>query len=417
MKFEQFGLNKKITDAIAALGFEHPTYIQERAIVAILEGKDVFATALTGTGKTAAFALPILHRLKKHNPNKIRALILVPTKELALQITEEIGRYARFTDIKTIMIVGGKEFAAQKKALLAGVDIVVATPAKILEHIQKGLHIKDIDFFVLDEADRMLDMGFIKEIRAIDAYLSKKHQTLLFSATISDKIRKLSKLILRKPLFIETAKKNTTVTNVRQRAYKVDTEQKAEACAYLIGSRNYERVLVFTKTKKSADALVRELKAYALSAEVIHGDVQRSTRLRRIKEFKEKKFQVLVATDIASRGLDIENLSCVINYELPASLSDYIHRVGRTARAGKDGEAITLLDVYERYEIREIEKIIDRKIPQEILEGFEPDPTKKREEKKPLRLKSEYRNQYNHKRAKNKSRQTTKKRKTTKRDR
>jgi ATP-dependent RNA helicase RhlE len=416
MGFKEFRLNENLLKAIDELGFSEPTYIQQRAIPVILDKKDVFATAKTGTGKTAAVGLPILHRLKKHNPKKTRVLILAPTKELALQISEDLQTYAKYTDIKTIMIVGGKDFISQRKQLKQGFDIIVATPSKILEHIQNGYELKDIDFFVLDEADRMLDMGFVKDIRKIDEHLHKTHQTLLFSATITDKVRKLSKLILKKPTFIETAKTNTTIENVSQIAYKVDTDKKAEATAFLIGSRNYEQTLVFTKTKKSADELVEVLKEFGLKAEVLHGDIQRSTRLRRIKEFKAKKFNVLVATDIASRGLDIVGLPCIINYELPASLSDYIHRVGRTGRAGNEGEAISLLDIYERYDIRKIEKIVEQKIPQKILKDFEPDPNLKREDKKEIKLKSEYKNQYQRKRPKQKSK-TTKKRKTTKRDR
>ncbi len=416
MSFKKFGLNEYILKSIEELGFKEPTYVQERSIPVVLDKKDIFATAQTGTGKTAAFALPILHRLKKNDPKKTRTLILAPTKELALQITEDIKNYTKYMDIKSIMIVGGEELSAQKRKLKSGVDIIVATPAKIKEHIETGLDLKAIEFFVLDEADRMLDMGFVKDIRRINEHLSKKHQTLLFSATITDKVRKLSKLLLKKPTFIETAKKNTTVENVKQIAYKIDTPQKAEATAYLIGRGNYEQVLVFTKTKKSADELVEELKTYGLKAQTIHGDIQRSTRLRRIKEFKTKKFQVLVATDIASRGLDIVGLPCVINYELPASLSDYIHRIGRTGRAGKSGIAISLLDIYERYDIREVEKIIDQKIPQIELEGFEIDPTLKREDREKIKLKSEYQNQYQRKRPKKKPLKQ-KKRKTTKRDR
>ena len=415
VRFDELGLDRRLLQSVEELGFKKPTYIQERAIPVVLEKKDLFATAQTGTGKTAAFGLPILHRLKKHIPDRHRALILAPTKELALQISEDLRRYGKYTDLKIVMIVGGKEMTAQRRELKKGADIIVATPSKILEHIQSGLDLKDIDFFVLDEADRMLDMGFVKDIRKLDEYFTKKHQTLLFSATITDKIRKLSKLLLRRPTFIETAKKNTTVKNVSQIAYKVDEEQKAEATAYLIGSRNFEQVLVFTRTKKSADALVEVLREYGLKAEVIHGDVQRSTRLRRIKEFKSGKFGVLVATDIASRGLDIAELPCVINYELPAAPSDYIHRVGRTGRAGREGEAISLLDVYERYDIRQIEKIIEEKIPQEILKGFEPDPTRKREEREAVKLKSEYKNQYQKRRPKKKQPAKTKKRKTTKR--
>ena len=414
VEFTELGLDKKLLQSVEELGFEKPTYIQERTIPVVLKGKDLFATAQTGTGKTAAFGLPMLQRLRKHLPKKHRALVLAPTKELALQITEDLQRYAKYTDLRVALIVGGKDYVTQKRVLNQGVDVIVATPSKILEHIQHGLDLKDIEFFVLDEADRMLDMGFVKDIRKLHEYFSKKHQTLLFSATITDKIRKLSKLLLRSPVFIETAKKNTTVKNVLQIAYKVDEEQKAEATAYLIGSRNYEQVLVFTRTKKSADALTDILKEYGLKAEVIHGDIQRSTRLRRIKEFKSGKFQVLVATDIASRGLDIAELPCVINYELPAAPSDYIHRVGRTGRAGREGEAISLLDIYERFEIRDIERIMDEKISQEILDGFEPDPTKKREDKESIKLKSEYKNQYNKRRPKKKQIKT-KKRKTTKR--
>ncbi len=414
-QFTELGLDNRLLQSIKELGFEKPTYIQERTIPVVLQKKDIFATAQTGTGKTAAFGLPMLHRLKKHLPQKHRALVLAPTKELALQISEDLKQYAKYMDLKIAMIVGGKELLAQKKALKQGADVIVATPSKILEHIQNGLDLKDIEFFVLDEADRMLDMGFVKDIRKLNEYFSKKHQTLLFSATITDKIRKLSKLLLRSPVFIETAKKNTTVKNVSQIAYKVDEEQKAEATAYLIGSRNYEQVLVFTRTKKSADALVEVLKEYGLKAEVIHGDIQRSTRLRRMKEFKTGKFQVLVATDIASRGLDIAELPCVINYELPAAPSDYIHRVGRTGRAGREGEAISLLDIYERHDIREIERIIEEKVPQEILKGFEPDPSKKREDKEAVKLKSEYKNQYQKRRPKRKQPAKTKKRKTTKR--
>ncbi len=415
--FRDFGLNEKLLESIEKQGFEKPTYIQERSIPVVLAGNDVFATAQTGTGKTAAFGLPLLHKLKKHDTKGVRALVLAPTKELALQITEDIQTYAKHTDIKTLMIVGGEELIAQKRRLKKGVDIVIATPSKILEHIQTGLDVKSVNFFILDEADRMLDMGFVKEIRKIADTLIKKRQTLLFSATITDKVRKLSKLLLKKPVFIETAKKNTTVENVRQTAYQIDTDKKAEATAYLIGSRNYEQVLVFTKTKASADELTKELKAFGIKAETIHGDIQRSTRLRRIKEFKSKTFQALVATDIASRGLDIAELPCIINYELPASLSDYIHRVGRTGRAGRKGEAISLLDIYERYDIRRIEKIIEQKIPQEILKDFEPDPNLRREDRPEVKLKSEYRNQYQKKRPKKKSPSKQKKRKTTKRDR
>ena len=416
MDFKTLGIFEPLLKAIKELGYEKATTIQQRAIPYIFQKKDIFATAQTGTGKTAAFALPILQKLKKHHNSKIRALILAPTKELSIQIKEDIDSYAKYLDIKTMAIIGAKELISQKKALKSqNADILVATPGRIIEHLNTGLELKEIEFFVLDEADRMLDMGFSKDIKTIVSFLNKKHQTLLFSATYSDKVRKLSKLILKKPVFIETAKKNSTVENINQIAYLVDEDKKAECCAYLIGSRNFSQVLVFTKTKSSADELVKELKKFALKAEVIHGDIQKSTRLKRLNQFKEKKINVLVATDIASRGLDIEDLPFVINYELPALAQDYVHRVGRTGRAGKYGEAISLLDIYERSEIKKIEKLISKKIKKETLEGFEPNPNKRRIDKDEIKLKNEHKQDTKrYKKPKKTAKQ--KKRKTTKRD-
>jgi len=418
MSFEKLGIIKPLLDAVSELGFSEPTNIQKRAIPLVLQKKDVFATAQTGTGKTAAFGLPMLQRFRNSNDLQrvVRGLILSPTRELAIQISDDIKDYARYMNIKTTLLISGKDIDSQKRSLNDGVDIVIATPGRVLEHIQRGLDISKIEIFVLDEADRMLDMGFVKEIRKIHPLLPKRHQTLLFSATFSDKVRKLSKLILKKPAFIESSKRNSTVDTINQIAYMVDTDKKAALTAYLIGSRNFSQVLVFTRTKASADLLGVELKKDGLKVGVLHGDKTKANRLKTLTQFREGKIKVLVATDIASRGLDIEELPYVINYELPLVPEDYVHRVGRTGRAGREGEAITLLDIYEKYDIRDIEKVIGMKIDKENVEGFEPDPNIRRKDIDEVKLKSEHKKEVK-KRAKKvyKKPVSTKKRKTTKR--
>ena len=429
MSFEKLGLIKPLLGAIKELGYTQPTTIQSRAIPLVLAKSDIFATAQTGTGKTAAFALPILQRLRHPLEHKgIRVVILSPTRELSIQIYEDIQSYAKHMKVTTMILVGGKDLQTQKDKLKEGVDIVIATPGRLLEHIGSGLSLTTVEVMVLDEADRMLDMGFTPDIRKIHPLLPKRHQTLLFSATFSDKVRKLSKLILTKPAFIETAKKNTTVDTINQVAYLVDTEKKAALLAYLIGSRNFPQVLVFTKTKASADALVVELKKDGLKCGVIHGDKTKANRLKTLTQFKEGAFRVLVATDIASRGLDIEHLPYVINYELPSIPEDYVHRVGRTGRAGRHGEAITLIDIYEKYDIRDVERLIGQKIPQETVEGFEPDPTIRRKDVEEVKLKAEHKRptakkerKYNTNtsavpQTRKQATATKKKRKTTKRD-
>ena len=429
MSFEKLGLIKPLLSAIKELGYENPTIIQNRAIPLVLAKSDIFATAQTGTGKTAAFGLPLLQRLRKPlEERKIRAIILSPTRELSIQIYEDIEAYAKNMKIKTLILVGGKDLDKQREKLNDGVDIVIATPGRLMEHTEKGLSLKSVETFILDEADRMLDMGFTKDIKKIHPLLPKRHQTLLFSATYSDKVRKLSKLILTKPAFIETAKKNTTVDTINQVAYLVDTKRKSELLAYIIGSRNFPQVLVFTRTKVSADELVLELKKDGLKCGVIHGDKTKANRLKTLTQFKEGAFRVLVATDIASRGLDIEHLPYVINYELPSIPEDYVHRVGRTGRAGRKGEAISLIDIYEKYEIRDVERLIGQKIPQEVVEGFEPDPTIRRKDVDEVKLKAEHKRasakkerKYNKNTSgvpvtKKQMKATKKKRKTTKRD-
>jgi len=429
MSFEKLGIIKPLLSAIKDMGYENPTIVQTRAIPLVLAKSDIFATAQTGTGKTAAFGLPLLQRLRKPIEGKgVRGVILSPTRELSIQIYEDLENYAKNMKVKIMILVGGKDLAKQKQKLKEGVDIIIATPGRLMEHTDSGLSLKDVETFILDEADRMLDMGFTKDIRKIHPLLPKRHQSLLFSATYSEKVRKLSKLILTKPAFIETAKKNTTVDTINQIAYLVDTARKAELLAYLIGSRNYPQVLVFTRTKASADELVIELRKDGLKCGVLHGDKTKANRLKTLTQFKEGAFKVLVATDIASRGLDIEHLPYVINYELPSIPEDYVHRVGRTGRAGREGEAISLIDIYEKYDIRDIEKLIGQKIPQEEVAGFEPDPNIRRKDVSEVKLKAE------HKRASGKKERkynkntsnvpvtrkqmkvTKKKRKTTKRD-
>lgn len=425
MSFEKLGVFKPLLDAVSELGYTEPTPIQKRAIPLVLQKKDLFATAQTGTGKTAAFALPLLQKLRKKDPSKgVRAVIISPTRELSVQIYEDITAYAKYMDIKCEAIISGKDITKQIAKLKGGAEVIVATPGRLLELTQNGLKLDDVEVFVLDEADRMLDMGFSKDIKAIHPLLPKRHQTLLFSATFSDKVRKLSKLILRSPAFIETAKKNTTVDTINQVAYLVDANRKAELLAYLIGSRNFPQVLVFTRTKASADLLGNELVKDGLKTGVIHGDKTKANRLKTLKKFTEGEFRVLVATDIASRGLDIEELPYVINYELPSIPEDYVHRVGRTGRAGREGEAISLLDVYEKFEIRDIEKLIGQKIDKETVEGFEPDPNIRRKDIDEVKLKSEHKKQekkfVSKKQAVKKTTATSlkraKKRKTTKRD-
>lgn len=418
MSFEKLGLIKPLLDAIAESGYSEPTNIQNRAIPLVLQKHDIFATAQTGTGKTAAFALPLLQRLRKSVPEarKLRGLIIAPTRELCVQIHDDFTAYGKYMGLHIDLIVSGKDINAQRKRLKSGVDIVIATPGRILELAESGLSLGDIEIFVLDEADRMLDMGFVKEIRKIHPLLPKRHQTLLFSATYSEKVRKLSKLILTKPAFIESAKKNSTVDTINQIAYRVDEDKKAALTSYLIGSRNFPQVLVFTRTKTSADALVEELIKDGLKAGVIHGDKTKANRLKTLDQFREGKLRVLVATDIASRGLDIEELPYVINYELPSVPEDYVHRVGRTGRAGREGEAITLIDIYEKYDIKDIERVIGKKIPKETVAGFEPDPTIRREDREEVKLKSEHKKP-EEKRFKKSTKKapTQKKRKTTKR--
>lgn len=426
--FQKLGIIKPLLRAISELGYENPTPIQERAISSVLAKKDLFATAQTGTGKTAAFSLPMLQKLNMHRfahlykdlkAKPIRGLILTPTRELALQISDEISSYAKYLDLSHTTAVGGRSLDYQKRLINEGVDILIATPGRLHELIKKeGLKLDFVEIFIVDEADRMLDMGFAREVRLVHPLLPKNHQTLLFSATYSEKVRKLSKIILNKPDFIETSQKNAAATSVEQYVYKVDTNKKAELLSFLIGGRNYQHVLVFTRTKASADELAKHLELDGLKTGVIHGDKTQANRQKTLNAFKEQKIRVLVATDIASRGIDIEQLPQVINFELPDLLEDYVHRIGRTGRAGHTGEAITLLSVDEKHHMKEIEKMIKMRLAREVIEGFEPDPKLVRQDddtivqrKNPNLFKKE-----NAPRKKRPKKGTNKHRKTTKRD-
>ncbi len=375
MSFEKIGIIKPLLDAINELGYKKPTTIQSRAILHVLAKKDVFAAAQTGTGKTAAFLLPSLQRLrhkKTLQPKAVRAIIVSPTRELAVQIEKELLSYAKYMDISSVLLVGGKSLETQIKHLKKGVDIAVATPGRLKEHIINGsINLKSVEIFIVDEADRMLDMGFVTDLRLLHVELPKNHQTLLFCATQTQKVRKLSKLILKKPIFIETARENSATELINQQIYLVDKEKKAALLAFLIGSRNMDQVLVFTKTKQSADTLADELKLDGLKADVIHGDKTKARRNKTLQKFKSKEINVLVATDIASRGIDINGLEQVINFELPSLKEDYVHRIGRTGRAGNKGEAITLLDDDDKEQMKHIEKLLHVKILKEEIKGFE----------------------------------------------
>lgn len=425
MSFEKIGLIKPLLDAIGELGYTNPTPIQERAIGLVLAKKDIFATAQTGTGKTAAFMLPIIQRLRDNkplSPKAVRVVVMTPTRELAMQIEEESKKYAKYMPVSISLLVGGKSLEAQEKKLKDGIDILIATPGRLREHIlNKSITLEYVEIFVVDEADRMLDMGFVTDIRLIHAKLPKRHQTLLFSATYTDKVRKLSRLVLKKPEFIETAKQNKAVEAINQQIYLVDADRKAQLLSYLIGSRNFQQVLVFTKTKKSADVLVEELKLDGLKAEVIHGEKTLAQRNKTLTKFKKKELNVLVATDIASRGIDIEQLPQVINYELPSVAEDYIHRIGRTGRAGHDGEAITLLDLNDKEQMKVIERLIHTKIPRSEVKGFEVEITKKATQddekpKHPKKATPKVSKTATSRPAQKSKMLTQKKRKTTKRD-
>ena len=386
MLVDSLGLSAELLRAVRVQGYTEPTPIQQRAIPAVLEGEDVLAGAQTGTGKTAGFTLPLLQRLmesREHGGRRtIRALVLTPTRELAAQVGESIETYGRHLPLQSTVIFGGVKINPQIARLRRGVDILVATPGRLLDHINQGnISLENIEILVLDEADRMLDMGFINDTRKLMALMPSKHdrQTLLFSATFSKEIRQLANKLLDRPEMIEVERCNKTAGSISQVIHPVDKNRKREMLSHMIGSRNWSQVLVFTRTKHGANRLAQQLERDGLSATAIHGNKTQAARTKALANFKSGKARVLVATDIAARGLDIDQLPHVVNYELPNVAEDYVHRIGRTGRAGLDGEAVSLVCVDEFQLLADIEKLIRKEIPKVTLEGYEPDLTIKPE--------------------------------------
>jgi len=379
MSFSNLGLSAELLRAVEEQGYQEATPIQLRAIPAILAGRDILAGAQTGTGKTAGFTLPMLQRLQqadagKRRPRRVRALILVPTRELAAQVAESIRNYGRHLPYKSTVIYGGVSINPQISALRHGVDIVIATPGRLLDHLQRGtVCLDEVETLVLDEADRMLDMGFIRDIRRIIGALPEARQNLLFSATFSSEIKQLAAGLLNHPEEIKVAPRHETTALISQVVHPVDKNRKRELLSHMIGSGNWRQVLVFTRTKHAANRLTRQLESDGLAAAAIHGNKSQGARTRALAEFKQGKVRVLVATDIAARGLDIVELPHVVNYELPNVPEDYVHRIGRTGRAGQDGTALSLVCVDEHAHLADIEKLLKQPIDRIIVPGYEPD--------------------------------------------
>jgi ATP-dependent RNA helicase RhlE len=408
MSFTTLGLSTPILDAVAQTGYTQPTPIQQQAIPVILEGKDVLAGAQTGTGKTAGFTLPMLELLSRQKVSQgkspVRALVLTPTRELAAQVGESIKTYGQSLPLSSTIIYGGVNIKPQISALRRGVDIVVATPGRLLDHAnQKNIDLSQVEFLVLDEADRMLDMGFIHDIKKVFALMPKNRQNLLFSATFSKEIKTLASTLLNNPEHIEVTPQNTTSERVDQIVHPVKRERKRELLSSLIKTNGWEQVLVFTRTKHGANRLSKQLTGDGIIAEAIHGNKSQNARTKALAAFKANRVRVLVATDIAARGIDIDQLPHVVNFELPNVPEDYVHRIGRTGRADNEGEAISLVCSEEVEFLSNIEKLISAEIPKKVIEGFEyqfsraakPAPKKKqthsrapRQEKKTDRPKS-----------------------------
>jgi len=387
MSFTNLGLSKPILKAIEDQGYTIPSPIQLQAIPLVLEGKDVLAGAQTGTGKTAGFTLPILelmmHRSQKKQKLKARALILTPTRELAAQVHQNVIDYSKYLPFTSAVVFGGVGINPQKAKLKNGIDILVATPGRLLDLIGQGaLDLSAVEFFVLDEADRMLDMGFIHDIKKVLKMLPRDKQSLLFSATFSSSIKTLADTLLDNPTLIEVAKRNTSAQTISQKVHFVDKGRKKELLVHLIKRDNWHQVLVFTRTKHGANKLTQHLEIEGIKAAAIHGNKSQGARTKALADFKANAIQVLVATDIAARGIDIDQLPHVINFELPNVPEDYVHRIGRTGRAGNDGVALSLVCVDEHEFLQDIEKLIKKDIDKEEIPGYEVDPTIKPEPKK-----------------------------------
>jgi ATP-dependent RNA helicase RhlE len=372
MSFDTLGLAPEIVRAVKAKNYETPTPIQAKAIPAILAGHDVIGCAQTGTGKTAGFTLPILHRLQGGKSPSLRVLVLVPTRELAAQVADSIKTYGRFLRLRSAVVYGGVGYAPQIQALRNGVDILVATPGRLLDHMRQGLvRFNALEVLVIDEADRMLDMGFLPDVRTILKQLPTKRQTLFFSATMPPEVQRLANEILTRPTVIEIVRQGTPARNVRQLVYPIDTARKRDLLVHLIDKEQMGQVLVFTRTKHRADHLAGQLERTGKRVAAIHGNKSQGARTKALDAFRRGAIQVLVATNLAARGLDVKGISHVVNYELPEVPEDYIHRIGRTARAEAAGDAISLVAPHEREQLREIERLIGEKIPQTTIEGFE----------------------------------------------
>jgi ATP-dependent RNA helicase RhlE len=378
MSFQSLGLSKALLKAIHNQGYNSPSPIQEKAIPLILKGKDVLASAQTGTGKTAGFTLPMLQRLSQgqsQKRRKVRALIITPTRELAAQVYANVTSYSEFLNVQSTVIFGGVNQRPQVATLKRGVDVLIATPGRLLDLQNQGfLSLSNVEILVLDEADRMLDMGFLRDIKKIISLLPSKTQNLLFSATFSKDIKKLATEFLYQPAIVEVSPENSTVDKINQKIYRVAKDKKTRLIIKLISDGHWKQVLVFTRTKHGANRLCKKMISAGISAAAIHGNKTQGARTKALAGFKSNAIRVLVATDIAARGLDIPLLPHVINFEIPNISEDYVHRIGRTGRAGASGEALSLVSADETTYLTSIEKLVGIKIPTEIIEGFEPDP-------------------------------------------
>lgn len=383
MSFAQLGLSDAFIRVVTELGYNTPTQIQQEAIPAVLAEHDLLASAQTGTGKTAAFALPILQQLltrravhdEKRPYPPIRSLILTPTRELAIQVQESVEAYSKYVKLSSTVVYGGVNMRPQITRLKRRVDVLVATPGRLLDHVQqKTVDLSHVEILVLDEADRMLDMGFIHDIRRIMALLPAKRQNLLFSATFSDPIKTLADSLLDNPKVIEVERQNTTAQTIKQTVYQVDRDRKRELLTHLIHRQKWDQALIFTRTKHGANRLSEQLENDGIRATAIHGDKSQAARIQALTRFKKGQVRILVATDVAARGIDIDELPYVVNYDLPMVAEDYIHRIGRTGRAGAEGEAISLVCTDERHLLKDIERLIKRPLDKEIIDGFEPNP-------------------------------------------
>jgi ATP-dependent RNA helicase RhlE len=393
MTFEELGLAPPILRAVQEEGYTEPTPVQAQAIPLIIQGRDVKASAQTGTGKTAAFTLPILHRLAAMANNSpspamhpVRALIIAPTRELAVQVEESVRTYGRHLPLRTLCVYGGVNIDSQIKTLLGGVEILVATPGRLLDHVQqRTVNFGSVQFLVLDEADRMLDMGFLPDIRRILMLLPPQRQNLLFSATFPDEIKRLCDSLLKDPAVIQVASRNTAAETVRQVVYLVDSRKKRELLVHLIKNQGIKQALIFCSTKLSTSRLAVALHKEGIPAAAIHGDKSQQQRTEALDAFKKGEVGILVATDVAGRGIDIDNLPHVINFELPPSAEDYVHRIGRTGRAGAEGDAISLVSEEEMRQLADIERLIKRTLPREPLPGMRPHRIAGRDEREPVR--------------------------------